>query len=131
MKIIGGYTNYGQDIGILMLDTRFPRIIGDIGNANTFHTHVRYRTVRNITKGPITEKNIEKELLFPFLEAAKSYSGHVQNTVEATLAEMESRWYDAGQTMTEADKMVDDFRKGQIEWNKEDISLLAQPELRM
>ncbi len=71
MKIIGGYTNYGQDIGILMLDTRFPRIIGDIGNANTFHTHVRYRTVRNITKGPITEKNIEKELLFPFLEAAK------------------------------------------------------------
>lgn len=72
MKIIGGYTNYGQDIGILMLDTRFPRIIGDIGNANTFHTHVRYRTVRNITKGPITEKNIEKELLFPFLEAAKS-----------------------------------------------------------
>ena len=65
-----------------------------------------------------------------FLEAAKSYSGHVQNTVEATLAEMESRWYDAGQTMTEADKMVDDFRKGQIEWNKEDISLLAQPELR-
>ena len=66
-----------------------------------------------------------------FLEAAKSYSGHVQNTVEATLAEMESRWYDAGQTMTEADKMVDDFRKGQIEWNKEDISLLAQPELRM
>ena len=72
MKIIGGYTNYGQDIGILMLDTRFPRIIGDIGNANTFRTHVRYRTVRNITKGPITEKNIEKELLFPFLEAAKS-----------------------------------------------------------
>lgn len=71
MKIIGGYTNYGQDIGILMLDTRFPRIIGDIGNANTFRTHVRYRTVRNITKGPITEKNIEKELLFPFLEAAK------------------------------------------------------------
>ena len=49
-----------------------------------------------------------------FLEAAKSYSGHVKNTVEATLAEMESRWYDAGQTMTEADKMVDDFRKGQL-----------------
>ena len=38
---------------------------------------------------------------------------------------------DAGQTMTEADKMVDDFRKGQIERKKEDISLLVQPELRM
>lgn len=66
-----------------------------------------------------------------FLEAAKSYSGHVQNTVEATLAEMESRWYDAGQTMTEADKMVDDYRKGQIAWDKEDISLQPQSELRM
>ena len=81
MKIIGGYTNYGQDIGILMLDTRFPRIIGDIGNANTFRTHVRYRTVRNITKGPITEKNIEKELLFPFLEAAKSLEAEGCKTV--------------------------------------------------
>lgn len=72
MRITGGYTNYGQDIGILMLSTQFPRIIGDMGNANTFHTHVRYRTVRNITKGPITEKNIEQELIQPFIEAAKS-----------------------------------------------------------
>lgn len=72
MKIVGGYTNYGQDIGILMLGTVFPRIVGDIGNANTFRTHVRYRTVRNITKGPITAKNIEKELLNPFIEAAQS-----------------------------------------------------------
>lgn len=72
MKIVGGYTNYGQDIGILMLETQFPRIIGDMGNANTFRTHVRYRTVRNITKVPITEKNVEKELLQPFIDAAKS-----------------------------------------------------------
>ena len=26
MKLVGGYTNYGQDIGVLMLDTIFPRI---------------------------------------------------------------------------------------------------------
>lgn len=72
MKLTGGYTNYGQNIGILMLETKFPRIVGDIGNANTFHTHVRYRTVRNITKGPITAKNMEQELLLPFMDAARS-----------------------------------------------------------
>lgn len=66
-----------------------------------------------------------------FLEAAQSYSGHVQDTVEATLAEMESRWYDAGQTVTEADKMVDDFRKGRIAWEKADGTLRPQPEIRM
>lgn len=30
-----------------------------------------------------------------FLAAAKMYSDHVQKTVEATLAEMESHWYGA------------------------------------
>ena len=29
-----------------------------------------------------------------FLEAAKHYSNHVHDTVEATLSEMESRWYE-------------------------------------
>ena len=43
-----------------------------------------------------------------FLDAAKDYSAHVRDTVEDTLAEMESRWYD-GHTMTEAEKMVDDY----------------------
>lgn len=47
-----------------------------------------------------------------FLEAAKHYSNHVRDTVEATLAEMESRWYDAAHTMTEAEKMVADYNDG-------------------
>lgn len=47
-----------------------------------------------------------------FLAAACIYSDHVQATVEATLSEMESRWYDAGHTMTEADKMVSDYNNG-------------------
>lgn len=47
-----------------------------------------------------------------FLEAAKHYSNHVRDTVEATLAEMESRWYDATHTMTEAEKMVADYNDG-------------------
>ena len=47
-----------------------------------------------------------------FLEAAKCYSNHVQDTVDATLSEMESRWYDTAHTMTEAEKMVDDYNNG-------------------
>lgn len=47
-----------------------------------------------------------------FLEAAKHYSNHVCGTVEATLAEMESRWYDAAHTMTEAEKMVAAYNDG-------------------
>lgn len=50
MRLIGGYTNYGQDIGILMLDTRFPRIPGDIGNAKSYpNVHVRYKVERTPT----------------------------------------------------------------------------------
>jgi len=71
MRLCGGYTNYGQDIGILMMDTVFPRIVGDIGNANTFDIHVRYRTVRNLPTTGITEENFEKLMITPFLEAAK------------------------------------------------------------
>ena len=49
-----------------------------------------------------------------FLEAAKFYSNHVEDTVEATLAEMESRWYDASHTLTEAEKMVEDYNNGYL-----------------
>ena len=47
-----------------------------------------------------------------FLEAAICYSNHVCDTVDATLSEMESRWYDQAHTMTEAEKMVDDYNNG-------------------
>jgi hypothetical protein len=41
MKLRGGYTNYGETIGILLLDTRFPRPRGDIGNALSLATPAR------------------------------------------------------------------------------------------
>ncbi len=49
-----------------------------------------------------------------FLAAARIYSDHVQNTVEATLAVMESTWYDYAQTITEADKMIADYNRGYL-----------------
>lgn len=71
MKIKGGYTSYGQYIGILMMDTVFPRLIGDIGNARTYKVPVRYYTVRNVSTDKLNASNAERLLLAPFIEAAK------------------------------------------------------------
>ena len=43
---IKGKTNYGQAIGILMLNTVLQRVPGDIGNATTFPFPVAYRIVK-------------------------------------------------------------------------------------
>ena len=42
----GGRAIYGAPLGILMLDARFPRIAGDMGNATTWPFPVLYRVVR-------------------------------------------------------------------------------------
>jgi hypothetical protein len=42
----GGKTVFGATLGILMLETRFPRILGDMGNALTWPFPVQYRVVR-------------------------------------------------------------------------------------
>jgi hypothetical protein len=45
----GGKTVYGASVGILMLETRFPRIPGDIGHAATWPFPVLYKVVRGAT----------------------------------------------------------------------------------
>lgn len=45
----GGYNTYGFDIGILMLDSSFPRIEGDVGNARTWNYPVLYKKVEGGT----------------------------------------------------------------------------------
>lgn len=71
MKFKGGYTNYGQTIGILMLDTIFPRLPGDIGNAETFDFPVKYKIVKGARPNKIMGSNIDSDLLEPFIKAAQ------------------------------------------------------------
>lgn len=57
-----------------------------------------------------------------FLTAARAYSDHVSETIEDTISEMESRWYDEGHTMTEADKMLEDYNRGESPLLCEELS---------
>lgn len=70
-RVTGGRTTYGESIGILMLDTRFPRIPGDIGNATTFDFPVRYKVVQGASPRRVVVEN-DPALLAPFVEAAQA-----------------------------------------------------------
>ena len=67
--IVGYHTVYGIQIGIIMLDTKFARISGDIGNANTFPFNVMYTYVKNAS--PQRVVGGDKTLLVPFIKAAR------------------------------------------------------------
>ena len=45
-----GKTIYGASLGILSLDTKFPRIHGDIGNAETWPFPVLYKIVEGASR---------------------------------------------------------------------------------
>jgi Asp/Glu/hydantoin racemase len=70
MEIYGGYVNYGQDIGILMLDTVCPRLRGDIGNAATFPFPVRYKVVTGAFPARVVPEQ-DNSLLPHFIVAAQ------------------------------------------------------------
>ncbi len=57
-------------LGIVMLDTRFPRVRGDIGNPATFAFPVRYRTVRGASPRRVVVGR-DRSLLAPFVDAAR------------------------------------------------------------
>jgi hypothetical protein len=65
----GGKTLYGARVGILMLETRFPRIPGDMGNAETWPFPVLYRVVPGASPRRVVCERSEG-LLDEFLAAA-------------------------------------------------------------
>ncbi len=71
MRASGGKAVYGAAVGILMLDARFPRIPGDMGNALSWPFPVLYRVVRGASPDLVVRRGAEGTLDI-FLEAARS-----------------------------------------------------------
>ncbi len=65
----GGKAIYGAPLGILMLQARFPRIPGDMGNATTWPFPVLYKVVKGASPEKVVLKGAEG-LLQDFLDAA-------------------------------------------------------------
>jgi Asp/Glu/hydantoin racemase len=65
----GGKAIYGSPLGILMLEARFPRIPGDMGNATTWPFPVLYKVVKGASPEKVVLKGAEG-LLPDFLDAA-------------------------------------------------------------
>jgi Asp/Glu/hydantoin racemase len=70
MRVQGGYNLYGFSVGVLMLDTRFPRIPGDMGNAATFPFPVRYHRVEGASPELVVRQG-SRELLPAFIDGAQ------------------------------------------------------------
>src|ERR1700757_428226 len=72
MQIIarGGKALYGAPLGILMLEAKFPRIPGDMGNATTWPFPVLYRVVEGASPEKVVLKGAAG-LLPDFIAAAK------------------------------------------------------------
>jgi hypothetical protein len=70
-RVRGGFNQYGFTVGILMLDTRFPRIPGDMGNAATFPFPVRYHRIPGATPDLVVRRGAAG-LLDAFVDGAQA-----------------------------------------------------------
>lgn len=66
----GGKAVYGAPLGILMLEARFPRIPGDMGNATTWPFPVMYHVVRGASSERVVTGGAEG-LLSDFITGAR------------------------------------------------------------
>jgi Asp/Glu/hydantoin racemase len=70
MRVAGGKAVYGAAVGILMLEARFPRIPGDMGNALTWPFPVHYKVVRSASPDRVVRRGADG-LLGAFIAAAR------------------------------------------------------------
>lgn len=66
----GGKGVYGFRMGIIMLETHFPRIPGDVGNASTWSFPVIYKIVKGASPRRVVNEG-DISLLEPFINAAE------------------------------------------------------------
>ena len=69
-RVRGGFNQYGFTVGVLILDTQFPRVVGDIGNAQTFPFPIRYHRVPGAAPDLVVRRGAEG-LLPAFIEGAR------------------------------------------------------------
>ena len=61
----------GAFLGVLMLETCFPRILGDIGNADSFEFPVRHAVVEGASPQRVV-RDSDASLLSPFIDAGRA-----------------------------------------------------------
>lgn len=69
-KYLELFGKYMKKIGILMLKTYFPRLVGDIGNPETFEFPVKRVIVNNATSENVVKSN-DCSLITDFIQEAK------------------------------------------------------------
>jgi hypothetical protein len=68
-KVPGGKNIYGFSLGIMMLQSQFPRIPGEMGNAWTWDFPVLYRVVKGASPHRVVREQ-DPALLEPFINTA-------------------------------------------------------------
>ncbi len=71
----GGKTVFGASVGVMMLETRFPRIHGDIANAYTWPFPVHFKIVRGASPHRVVRERA-RGLLDGFIEAGRDLVFH-------------------------------------------------------
>ncbi len=72
MKPVGGGRNvYGLGLGVLLLETRFPRIPGDIGNATSYRVPVRFKVVPGAVVPRVVNADPDPALAVDFIAAGR------------------------------------------------------------
>src|SRR2546423_14031406 len=79
----GGKGLYGSRIGILMLETKFPRIPGDMGNGLTWPFPVLYKVVPGATPDRVV-RHKSAGLLHAFFAAPSQLAGFGADGIPAT-----------------------------------------------
>lgn len=74
-----------QKLGILMLDTQFPRILGDAGNPDTYTTDVVIHIVKNVSSlDVVNDQQMPPKILQQFIDAAQSLEQEGVSAITST-----------------------------------------------